>query len=99
MFIYPATAVPDGGSGNPDTSLLCLIDIHAMVMSGVAAQHVQPLSSKPFFRMRIVRAAGLLAWFQEPAGERPAGLATISAQAPRGPRKAIFTFWGGYMGL
>jgi hypothetical protein len=48
VFIYPASAVPDGASGNPDTSLLCLIEIRAMVMGGVAAQHVQPLSSKPF---------------------------------------------------
>jgi hypothetical protein len=48
MFIYPAIAVPDGERGNSDTSLLCLIDIRTMVMGGVAAQHVQPLSSKPF---------------------------------------------------
>jgi hypothetical protein len=51
IVIYPASAVPDGASGNPDTSLLCLIDIRTMVMSGVAAQHVQPLSSKPFFEL------------------------------------------------
>jgi hypothetical protein len=48
IVMYPADSVPDRASGNPDTSLLCLIDIRTMVMSGVAAQHVQPLSSKPF---------------------------------------------------
>jgi hypothetical protein len=44
----PVIAVFDGRSGNSDTSLLGLIDIRMMVMDGVAVQHVQSLSSKPF---------------------------------------------------
>ena len=80
MFIYPATAVPDGGSGNPDISLLCLIDIRTMVMGGVAAQHVQPLSSKPFLTLNEV--------FGEPPGSalcRKAGGGAVSLTLTFGP--------------